>query len=164
MPENVEDKLRSRLAEIRAAAGVPHAQVSLEVLYFLPPRFLDAYSALFSGAVVADGGMGGRGESQAAAGQLGKAAAVKDGSGPTVQAGGKRYKKSFVVLDERLLQAKSGIDKRLRWLARDIEAIIAGVEVDKDAKQTRCEGCGAFMQPAWLHCTRCGLRAIGQSS
>lgn len=164
MAENVEDKVRSRMAEIMASAGVPHSRISLEVLYYLPPRFLDAYSALFSGAVVADGGMGGRGESQAAAGELGKAAAVKDGSGPTVQAGGKRFKRSFVVRDERLLDAKSMIDKRLRWLARDIEAIIAGVEVDKKAEQTRCEGCGGFMQASWIHCARCGLRALSRRS
>lgn len=32
MTDAYDDKLRSRLAEIRAAAGVPHSQVSMEVL------------------------------------------------------------------------------------------------------------------------------------
>ena len=164
MAENVEDKVRSRLAEIRAAAGVPHAQISLEVLYYLPPRFLAAYADLFSRAVVADGGMGGRGASAADAGAVGKAAVTKDGSGPTVQGGAKTFKKTFVVLDERCLDVKQAIDKRLRMMGKEIEGLIAGVEVDRTGTATRCVGCGAFMQPTWLHCTRCGLRALGQSS
>lgn len=158
MTENVEDKLRSRLAEIRAAAGVPHAQISLEVLYYLPPRFLNAYADLFSRAVVADGGMGGRGESQAAAGELGKASAVKDGSGPTVQAGGKRFKKSFVVIDERCLDLKQTIDKRLRMLGKEIEGLVAGVEDDVLKLKTRCGSCGGYTQPNWIFCSKCGTR------
>lgn len=161
MTENVEEKVRSRLAEIMAAAGVPHSRISLEVLYYLPPRFLNAYADLFSRAVVADGGMGGRGESGAATGELGRASVVKNGSGPTVQAGGKRFKKSFVVLDERCLDVKSGVDKRLRLLGKEIEAMVAGVEVDTAGSRTRCGSCGGFTQPNWVFCARCGTRVQG---
>ncbi len=158
MAENVEDKVRSRVAEIRAAAGVPHAQIALEVLYYLPPRFLAAYADLFTRAVVADGGMGGRGQSQADAGVVGKAASVKDGSGPTVQGGAKTFKKTFVVLDERCLDYKQTVDKRLRGFAKEIEQIIAGIEVDRKAATTRCGGCGGFTQAGWVFCARCGIR------
>lgn len=139
----LDDKVRQRLAEIRAAAGVPHSQISLEVLYFLPERFIRAYGDLFTHALKSDGGEDSRARSQAQAGDLGKAT----GKGAKE---GRRYKKGFVVLNERLLDQKSAIDKRLRMMARDIEAVMLGQEIHKAPQ--RCPSCGTFVQGRWKYC------------
>lgn len=139
----LDDKVRARLAEIRAAAGVPHAQVSLDVLYFLPKAFLETYADMFTRAVKSDGGEDARNRSQQEAGEVGKATGGSSSAG-------KRYKKTFVVLDERALEIKTGIDKRLRMIARDIEAALAGVEVK--ATKAQCGQCGTFLQARWKFC------------
>lgn len=138
----LDDKVRSRLAEIRAAAGVPHAQISLEVLYFLPSGFLTQYQDLFTRALKSDGGESQRNLSQQQAGDLGKA--------PGGSAGGRRYKKTFVVLDERALALKTAMDKRLRMIGRDIRAGLAGEEAEK--VESRCPSCGSFVQARWRFC------------
>lgn len=139
----MDDKLRTRLAEIRASAGVPHAQVSMEVLYFLPERFLHAYQALFTRALRSDGGEDGRNRSQQEAGEVGRARGGSTG-------GGRRYKKTFVVLDEKALDVKSTIDKRLRMVARDIENQLKGEASEK--ADLRCGRCGTFVQSRWKYC------------
>lgn len=144
----LDDKVRSRLAEIRASAGVPHAQISLDVLYFLPERFLRAYADMFTKALKADGGEDQRARSQAEAGEVGKA---PGGSG-----GGRRYKKTFVVLDEKALDLKSQIDKRLRMVGREIETILTGGSMEK--QDIRCPSCGAFVQARWKFCPMEGAR------
>lgn len=141
---NLEDKVRTRLAEIRAAAGVPHSQISLEVLYFLPEKFLTAYQTMFARALRSDGGEDARARSQAEAGEVGKA------SGGTTGGAGRRYKKSFVVLDEKALDIKGQIDKRLRMIGRDIEAQLAGGEMER--AEMRCGRCGTFTQSRWRYC------------
>lgn len=146
----LDDKVRSRLAEIRAAAGVPHAQVSLDVLYFLPEKFLNAYADMFTKALRADGGEDARARSQHEAGEVGKATGHHFGGSP------RRYKKAFVVLDERALELKSTIDKRLRAVAREIETILAGGEAQK--KEVRCPSCGAYVQARWNFCPVEGSR------
>jgi hypothetical protein len=146
-PEGVDaldDRVRTRLAEIRASAGVPHSQLSLDVLYYLPKAFLQQYADMFTKAVKADGGESGRNTSQQEQGDLGKA------TGRGAKTTGKRYKKTFVVLDERALQLKSVIDKRLRMVARDIEVQLAGGEMEKAA--SRCGQCGTFIQNRWKFC------------
>lgn len=139
----LDDKVRSRLAQIRASAGVPHAQIALDVLYFLPKAFLDQYSDMFTRAVKADGGESVRNQSQLDSAEVGKASGT--GAKP-----GRRYKKTFVVLDERALDLKSAIDKRLRMVARDIENVLAGAEVEKSS--SRCGSCGTFIQNRWKFC------------
>lgn len=137
-----DDKVRTRLAEIRASAGVPHAQVSLDVLYFLPEKFLTAYQTMFTKALRSDGGEDQRARAQAEAGEVGKATG---GSG-----GGRRYKKSFVVLDERALDLKSQIDKRLRMMGREVETVLAGGALERADR--RCPSCGTFVQNRWKYC------------
>lgn len=145
-----DDKVRARIAEIRAAAGVPHAQVSMEVLYFLPRIFLDQYAALFHTAVQV-GGRDATGSQQAA--EVGRAAGK--GAKPA-----KTFKKGFVIKDERALEAKSRIDKRLRSVARDIEgellAIEKGGSTQAVEKAPRCGACSWFLQSTWKYCPRCG--------
>lgn len=149
MTDHLDDKVRSRLAEIRAAAGVPHAQISLEVLYFLPERFLKAYQDMFTRALKSDGGESARAKSQAEAGEVGKARGSTGG-------GGRRYKKSFVVLDEKALDLKSQIDKRLRMIGREVETALVGGEVRRE--EARCPSCGAFVQARWKFCPMEGAR------
>lgn len=144
----LDDKVRARLAEIRASAGVPHAQVSLDVLYFLPRAFLEQYADMFTRAVKADGGEDARNRSQHEAGEVGKA------TGGTTGGAGKRYKKTFVVLDERALNLKTLVDKRLRMIARDIEAGLSGEQVK--ASTAQCSGCGMFLQTGWKFCPKDG--------
>jgi len=142
--DQLDDKLRTRLAEIRAAAGVPHAQISLEVLYFLPEGFLKQYQELFTKALKSDGGEDARNRSQAEAGTVGKATGNHFGGSP------RRYKKAFVVLDERALDIKTQIDKRLRMIGREIRAGLAGELVE--AETMRCGQCGTFVQGRWKYC------------
>lgn len=149
MTDALDDKVRSRLAEIRAAAGVPHAQISLEVLYFLPEKFLSAYQAMFTKALKADGGEDQRARSQAEAGEVGKASG--GGAAP-----GRRYKKTFVVLDEKALDLKTMIDKRLRMIGREVETVLAGGQLERQDR--RCPSCGTFVQARWSFCPMEGSR------
>lgn len=144
----LDDRVRIRLAEIRAAAGVAESQITLEVLYFLPKAFLEQYADMFTRAVKADGGEDVRNRSQHEAGEVGKAPGGRTGGA------GKRYKKTFIVLDERALDLKTGIDKRLRMIARDIQAGLAGVELQP--KTPTCASCGMFLQVSWKFCPRDG--------
>lgn len=142
----LDDKVRTRLAEIRAAAGVAESQITMEVLFFLPKAFLEQYADMFTKAVKSDGGESARNAAQQAAGDLGKAAGVRGGA----KTGQKRYKKSFTVLDEKALNLKGMMDKRLRMMARDIETVLAGGEIKKAS--SRCGDCGTFVQDRWKYC------------
>jgi hypothetical protein len=150
----IDDKVRARLAEIRASAGVPHAQITLEVLYFLPKAFLQQYADMFTRAVKADGGEDARNRSQHEAGEVGKATGGSSGGA------GKRYKKTFVVLDEHALELKTGIDKRLRMIARDIEGGLSGQVAEKRTSQ--CSSCGMFLQLGWKFCPKDGSSQINE--
>lgn len=154
----LDDKVRSRLAEIRAAAGVPHSQIALEVLYFLPRGFIQAYGDLFTRAVKSDGGEDSRARQQTDGAVVGKVAVRKTGAGPTVGGGGKRYKKTFTVMDEHALEVKNRLDKRLRQMAREImEELMAGPGGRKaTARAQGCTGCGMFLHTAWKYCPTCG--------
>lgn len=148
----LDDKVRTRLAEIIAAAGVPHSQIALEVLYFLPKDFLNAYEQMFTKAVKADGGESARNEAQISAGDLGKA------RGAGAKTTGKRYKKTFVVLDENALDLKTRIDKRLRMVARDINEGLLGQPVK--ARTGQCSSCGTFLQTGWKFCPKDGTAQV----
>lgn len=151
----LDDKVRSRLAEIRAAAGVPHSQISMEVLYFLPKDFIQTYGVLFTQAVKSDGGEDARSAQQTDGATVGKVAVTKTGAGPTVGAAKKRYKKTFVVLDEKALEIKTRMDKRLRGMAREIQAELAGSD-RADSGARCCSKCGMFMQLTWGFCPKDG--------
>jgi hypothetical protein len=146
----LDDKVRARLAEIRAAAGVPHAQVSMEVLYFLPRGFLEAYATIFSLALKSDAGGDATARAQQEAGALGKA------RGRGAKTNGKRYKRSFVVLNEQALDLKEAMDKRLRNIGRDAMQALSGGDFKAGAAETRCASCGMFLQAGWKFCPKDG--------
>lgn len=146
----LDDKVRSRLAEIQAAAGVPHSQISLEVLYFLPEGFLRQYAELFEAALRSDGGESAAGARAAQAGELGK---TRVGAAKT---NGKRYKRTFVVLDDRALALKTTIDKRLRNLGRDIRTAMEQGWLMGEQNLKQCSGCGMFLQLGWKYCPKDG--------
>lgn len=156
MPSPNDDSVRSRLAEIRAAAGVPHSQISMEVLYFLPKGFLDQYAEMFSAAVKSDGGSSAAGARARQDGELGKA------RGTGAKTTGRKYKKTFVVMDEKALELKTRVDKRLRMLAREIEGELAskGKGDEGGKKMMACGGCRGFIQSQWAYCPRCGARLV----
>lgn len=147
----LDDKVRARLAEIRAAAGVAESQITMEILFFLPKGFITAYADMFTRALKADGGESARNSSQHEAGEVGKASG---GSSKT----GKRYKRTFVVLDERALQLKTTIDKRLRMIARDIVDELAGAGgIRRGQHTTNCGSCGMFVKADWKFCPMDGM-------
>lgn len=175
-PKDVyNDQVRRRLAEIRASAGVPSSQVSLEVLYMLPGEFLRQYEQLFGRALKADGGEAARNGQQQAMAAVGKAL-VRGGSGtrpntsqvgPSARGNGRRFKKSFIVQDERALRLKSLMDKRLRRIAQEIDHELAALntstktewvaEVGSNKRSLQCHDCKMFLQYGWQYCPQCGL-------
>jgi hypothetical protein len=129
----------------------------MEVMYFLPQRFIRAYGEMFTRAVKSDAGESSRHDAQIDGAKVGKTAVRKTGAGPTVQGGGKRYKKSFVVMDEKALDAKQTIDKRLRQIAREIEMMLSGgSDGVGGVEPTRCGSCGIITKPEWRYCPRDG--------
>lgn len=150
----LDDRVRTRLAEVLASAGVPHAQIALEVLYYLPKDFLNAYEQMFTRAVKADGGEDARARAQGAAGEVEKA------RGGSTGGRGKRYKKTFVVLDEKALDLKSRMDKRLRMMGREIAAGLIGDPARAGHKGPhQCSTCGTFLQARWKFCPLDGAPA-----
>jgi hypothetical protein len=144
----------------------------------LPEAFSAAYEALFVGVFRdgdvdggGDGGrsahpMSGRGESLGRADGSGAVrmrvssgeketvgTKVKSGSGRS--GGGKVVgKTSNALRNERLLREKGKIDKRLRKMAREIEAILLGEGMKDDVR--RCAGrCKRIGQEDWLFCPNC---------
>jgi hypothetical protein len=170
----VEDEVRVRLAEMLGSAGVPSSQISLQVLYLLPPDFVDAYQALFHKALKgADvGGVGGDGREaleKASGRRKAKTAEGKTLGQMRGARGGRAHKRAWTVADEQALGKKQLIDKKLRKLAREIRGLLAAemgekLEVDGlglgEDKIARCSGkrCGKFVEGSWKYCPFCGTR------
>lgn len=159
-----DDKIRTRLAEIMSSAGLGYNQIALEILYLLPKDFVEKYIELFEKALGPTGGKA-PGDTMAREGELGRAHTVTRKKGEMVGAGagagGKRYKKIFVVRDERALELKGRIDRRLRAIARDIRVGIevqAGEKVGETAKQ--CGKCGRIYVMNYNFCPQDGKALI----
>lgn len=178
-----EQMARDRFADMMASAGVPHSQISLQVLYYLPPAFVAAYERVWRASLRGDdSGVGERGKQNEATGVLGKA----KGSGRQLKgAGGKRrYKRHWTVRNEDALALKEKIDKRLRDIAREMELelgiiddtiresnelgsrlrekaearrIAEGGSHKVTNRKVRCEVCGRYCSDGWVYCAWCGL-------
>lgn len=152
---DIDEAVQRRIAEISAAAGVPHSRASLEVLYYLPQDFLKRYSELFHASLRLDsGGVGGRDSASETAKVPGK----YKGTMPGVTGGGKRYKEFWVVRSDDLLDLKKRVDKRLRTIGRDIALELSGGDEAEKAKEQRwqCTRCGRLGGRDWKFCAECG--------
>lgn len=131
----------------------------------LPADFLRTYSSLFSAALKADGGESSRAKFQEEAAKVGKKKVLgKNGNGPTVQGGAKRFKRNWVIQDERMLALKTRMDKRIRSLAREIyeemldiaESSGASVLNRRTPIGLQCCSCKMFIDTGWKYCPQCG--------
>lgn len=154
-----EEMASRRFAELMSNAGVPAARMATEVLYMLPRGFVDVYQEVFIRALGGkdDGGTNARGQAQAEAGVVGKA---KGQTGMGSSAGGKTFKKHWVIADERMLDLKTRIDKRLRAMAREIRDEIEGLDspagVEGRAGRPQCPTCKGLLGVGWRFCATCG--------
>jgi hypothetical protein len=161
---NVEDdKLRTRLAEIMSSAGLGYNQISLEILYLLPKDFVDRYIELWEKAL--GPAVNAPGDALAREGNLGRAKTRTDKKGAMVGAGGggggKRFRRVFTIRDERALELKARIDRRLRSIARDIRV---GIEAEESELQgegvggagKQCGGCGRIYAMSYNFCPKDG--------
>lgn len=78
--------------------------------------------------------------------------------GPAKQ-GSRKYASSVktIIKNERALELKKRIDKRLRKLAKDIYAEWEGNDLEETLK---CWSCHKIAQREWKHCPRCGDRLV----
>lgn len=145
--ESIEHQVRVRLAEALVSQGVGFHRIALEVLYLLPPEFVDAYTRLFYQAFRDD-----------AAINVGdpNAAQVKDnrqgqkrGSGKA--AAGRKYRQHWQIGNEKAFARKQQIDKELRALVRRID----NREDYQDKARRRCSGCGRWVELKWSYCAYC---------
>ncbi len=164
-----EDWIRERVqrlfADLMASAGVDTNRAAIQVLFYLPPAFVRAYEELFMGALrIAGEGAGAGGEAQA----LGKAPSGTPGSkGNKTQlkgGAGKKYKNSWFIVSDEVLELKARIDKRLRKMGKEIEGDLEdirlngnGVEGSQGEGRGRgwgkvCQKCGKLRKEDWTYC------------
>jgi hypothetical protein len=163
-----ERMAETRFADMMSSAGVPVTRMALESLYFLPRDFVNAYAEMFTTALTGDdGGAGAKGKAGERTAALGRAERKTHGGG------GKKYKKYWVVADERALELKERIDKRLRSIAREVMTELQGgadgaggagesggvnghrVDGGRTA-DGKCAKCHRFCAGAWKFCANCG--------
>lgn len=156
-------RLRAGYGELRRAInalelGLDRVKTVREVSEgnLMPDALVDAYEFLhtqvFGGARVAP---------EAGVGEIGPAEQwllTSDGQrrrGPAKR--GKQYSASVrgVIRDERALELKKRVDKRLRKMARDIYREWKGLEEEEQAK---CFSCHKLAESGWKWCPRCGDR------
>lgn len=132
-PKRNEEEIRRRVAAALSNAGVPLPTINTEVLYMLPPEFVQAYTALYDAALKDPMVGSGSGRGIGPGGSPGVRGAKRDGairdSGKggrpravvqPAQGSGRRYKTHWVVKSEAALKAKASLDRRLRRLASDV--------------------------------------------
>lgn len=163
------------MAELLASGGVSYDRAALELLYYIPDGFKEAYVRMFYEAFAGtDGNLDMRGRQGAETAALGRASGKAAGK-TTAKRG------TFFISSEEALELKDRVDKRLRAISRDILVGLdeikasrvssakdgAGVyerqQVDEDIKANNngalrpsCEKCRKFVQVDWNWCARCG--------
>jgi hypothetical protein len=148
-------QLRKRLAEIMSSGGLGYNQISLEILYLLPEEFIGRYIWLWEKALGPAGSGEAAGRQAARNGGLGlartrteKKGVVPTGASPTQ----KKWKRmGLSVRDEKALELKDRIDRRLRAIARDIRAYeVEGMMAKQQTAQ--CISCRRMGDPNWKFC------------
>jgi hypothetical protein len=146
---------KRKLADALADAGVGSRRVAIELLYLLPDSFVAAYEQLFHETFsLGDEGKGQANERQA---DLGRAKGSGAGSGS-----GSRKGSVFPVKNEKKLDQKAWVDRKLREIARKISS----GEVEDEGRykcgqrtsQARrsAGGCGKWNEKNWIYCPYCG--------
>lgn len=123
-----ERMAEAKFTELMASAGLTSDRMALELFFWMPDRFRDAYERLYLGSLTGiDAGTNARGQALRRDEELGKARNTGTGK----QLKGRKFKKYWVVQDEEILELKERIDKRLRAMAREIELELSEYEKRK---------------------------------
>lgn len=189
--EQVRDATRAQIQELLVSRGVNQGRVALEVLFWLPIEFVEAYQQLFMEALhLGDGddqekagadegripknSKVGKSDMLRASGTRGGASVgeleMTPGSNRAAQPG-KKYKVEWVVKNERALEIKKRVDRRLRDLVRrERERVDQGREGSpggnpreedggiEERRVTggkilrRCRECGRIVKGDWVRC------------
>lgn len=135
------------------------------VLGFLPKKFVHLYEQLCdrsygerrldaSGSMRTQDDGGGRSQAHKSKGRTSSGQVDKTLVASTQ--GKTKNHAEISMKDERAVDFRRLIDRRLRRLARDIEEFLSGGEVLRAGKR-RCGGrCRKIGEPDWLYCPRCG--------
>jgi len=131
-------------ADMMSSAGVSVNRMAQELLYFIPKDFRDQYIALWMAGLKGDDcDANESGRRAQSVGDLGKKSGgnskertstnVAGVESETRSVGGrggrgKKYKRYWTIKDERAIELKDRIDKRLRGIGRDIESEMNGWE------------------------------------
>lgn len=172
--KHYEDDVRRRYQSFLVSRGVDSGRVELEVLYWLPGEFIEAYREIFEKALDPGGGSSLRGSEKNA----GLGVGIKDG-------GRGKGKKSFglTVRNEDWLDVKKRVDRKImRVIQGEMEAMgigqggkvmgenhrgrgreshgshggRGGMEGNAIISSGRtCKGCGRFMKGDWTRCPYC---------
>lgn len=174
-----------RIAEWASSAGLRQSEIALAVLYLLPKDFRDAYEALYHRALKVEGDKGAREswvektEKGLGTGEYERAGGVGKASGARVSrlkegetlgqmggaSGGKTYKRAWTIADEKALEMKSRVDKRLRKMARELRGFLEDAEDREEGRgaeeQRQCKGksCKKWVDAGWKYCPWCGTRS-----
>jgi hypothetical protein len=181
----VWDEVNRRLVETMSAAGLSEGSISREILFLLPRDFVMAYEALYHRAVrtglegrrdieveVTDKKGEGTGEYETLGGVVkargGRRSRLAEGESLGGMAGarkGKAYKQAWTVADERALDLKHKMDKRLRKIAREVKVFLEGEMEgstgeggEQERKKCAGKGCGKWLEHGWKYCPFCGGR------
>ena len=145
--EHIEHIVRQRLAEALSNAGVGYNRISLEVLYLLPPQFLEAYVELYLRALK-DASGGGFGDENAIPVKRTKQYQI----GVASNNSGKKYREHWQIRDEEAFARKKRIDRKLLKLTGEMRT---GTK-DQEEEKARCDGCGRWVSVRWRYCAWCG--------
>lgn len=169
-----QDALRLRLQEAMVAAGVNQGRVALEVLYWLPKEFMEAYQELYYRALhLGDGDdqeKAGEDEGRIKAKVPSKLRGTKRGL--SAQGGGKKYKREWVVKDEQALEVKKRVDRVLRGLVEREKKMVGESHGDRPGvgeshgstpgvwkiigqgtkARRACRECGRIASSDWARC------------
>lgn len=151
--EHIEHLVRQRLAEALSSAGVGYDRISLEVLYLMPPSFLEAYIEVYTRAFK-DASTKGAGDPNSLPTERPKKGQV----GPASNNSGKKYREHWQIKDDKAFALKRRVDKKLGKLARELKTGASNEELHR----VRCGSCGRWVSDNWSYCAWCG-RGVGHS-
>lgn len=140
-------------------------EIAGAVLGFLPKKFVVCYEGLLDKAygerrLDASGSMGGdKGEGRVKARKTsGRTSSSSVDKTLAASGGGKdRNRAEIAFKNERAVDFRRLVDRRLRRIARDIEEFFAGDDGELRSGKRRCNGrCRKIGDSDWIYCARCG--------